>query len=517
MTYQPGDDVGGGWTRLYGEGASSWSGRTPWRPPTIVPVMPRPEATEELETDLDAELEAPWPQVAEQPIVPFLREVVGFEPWPRQAEILSGIYGLGVRLGVLRLGRRSGKGRIAAGVAVYEATANAEAHLAHVLPGEQVAVAIVATSQKQARVVHRYVRGFLSAAGLRSLVVRDTEDEIELSNGVVIMTMPCTARSTRGIAVAVLIMDEAAWMLDGEGSPLAAKEVYEALAPATAQFPAGKVLVLSTPRWSSGWFADLCRQAASGQYPGMRHWHASTSEMNPAPSMVEFLATERDKDPAAYGREYEARFASGVGAVFPDALVRAAAQDLPETETTAGRRYCISLDASSGTGKDAYALAVGSMKGDTLEVREARSWRGAPASPVNHAALFDEVAMLSRVLGGAPVLLDQYASEVTAQQLEARGLSVVRRAWTNESKELAVQATRQLLVAQRLRIPRHPALIGELVQYEGRKLPSGRIRYAAPPGQHDDHCTALLALCHHLAGARRGWASITPDRAGGVA
>ena len=515
MTYRPGEDLGDGWTRVHGEGPSRWGGREAWRPPVIVPVLV-PASDHEDGPDIDTETEAPWPDVAEQPIVPFLRDVVGFTPWPRQAEILNGIYGLDVRLAVLRLGRRSGKGRIAAGIAVYEATANADAHMSQVLPGEQVAVAVVAPSQKQARVVHRYIRGFLSARGLAGMVVRDTEDEIELSNGMVIMTMPCTARSTRGIAVAVLVMDEAAWMLDGDGSPLAAKEVHDALAPATAQFAEGRVLVLSTPRWSTGWFADLCRQAASGAHASMRHWHATTTEMNPSASMAEFVATERAKDPAMAAREYDARFASGVGTVFADGLVRSAATDLPETGSTGGRSYVISLDASSGTGKDAYALVAGSRQGETVEVREVRSWRGAPASPVNHAALFDEVAALSRELAGAPVLLDQYASEVTAQQLEARGCRVLRRAWSNESKEVAVTVTRQLLTAQRLRIPRHAALIAELVQYEGRRLASGRIRYSAPPGAHDDHCTAILGLCHHIAGVRKGWSGITADRAGGV-
>jgi hypothetical protein len=43
-----------------------------------------------------------------------------------------------------------------------------------------------------------------------------------------------------------------------DASPISGQEVWGALVPATAQFPEGKVLVLSTPRWSTGWFADLC-------------------------------------------------------------------------------------------------------------------------------------------------------------------------------------------------------------------------------------------------------------------
>jgi hypothetical protein len=69
---------------------------------------------------------------------------------------------------------------------------------------------------------------------------------------------------------------------------------------------------------------------------------------------------------------------------------------------------------------------------------------------------------------------------------------------------------RQLLHASKLFIPRHAALINELVGYEQRLLPSGKARYSAPPGAHDDHATALLALCHHLKAGANPWAGPTP-------
>jgi hypothetical protein len=59
------------------------------------------------------------------PIVLFARDMLDFPLFPKQAEILTAIYADGVRMPVLRLGRRSGKGRIAAVLAVWEATVNA--------------------------------------------------------------------------------------------------------------------------------------------------------------------------------------------------------------------------------------------------------------------------------------------------------------------------------------------------------------------------------------------------------
>ena len=391
-------------------------------------------------------------------------------------------------------------------VAVFEATVNAAAHLAAVPPGERISIVVVATSQVQARIVHRYVRSFLEAPALAPLVVRDVEDEIELSNGISIVTMPCSARSTRGQAVAVLIMDEAAWMLDIDGSPLAAEEIWQALAPATAQFPAGRILVLSTPRWSTGWFADLCAQASSGEFPDMRHWHDTTGQMNPAIS-PSFLAAERAKDPAAFRREYEAEFDSGIGAVFPEDLVRAAVAqrgDLPPVE---GATYRIALDAAFTA--DTFAALVGHREpSGRIVVDRVIGWRGTSARPVALGPTLDQVAELGRAYHGAAVLIDQYAAEPIRQGLVERGLAVLPRPWTNESKTEAATAVRQALYADRLELPDHRDLVAELITLEQQPLSSGRSRIAAPGRAHDDYATALLALAADLSAATLSLAAI---------
>lgn len=156
------------------------------------------------------ELASPWPDAPEQPIVRFSRDVLGFEPWPRQQAILNAIYAEDVRTAILRLGRRSGKGRTAALIGTFEGTANAPAHLPYVPEGEMPAIVVVATSQPQARVVHRFMSTWLHRPALKGLIARETEDTIELTTGMTLLTLPCTARSTRGYSVAVLVMDEAA-------------------------------------------------------------------------------------------------------------------------------------------------------------------------------------------------------------------------------------------------------------------------------------------------------------------
>jgi hypothetical protein len=438
--------------------------------------------------------------------------VLGFPLWPKQAQILDEIYRDQIRTAVLRLGRRSGKDRMAAVIATFEATVNAGAHLAAVPAGEQISIVVVATSQRQARVCHRYIRGFLTSPALAPLVVRDTEDEIELANGISIVTVPCSARSARGQAVAVLVMDEAAWMLDTEGSAIAAEEVWSALAPATAQFPQGRCLVLSTPRWAGGWFAEMCTQAASGDYSDMRHWHATTAEMNEA-IRSSFLAGEQSKDPAAFRREYLAEFDSGIGAVFDSDLVHAAVVRRGPLSAVPGTAYVIALDPAF-TG-DTWSAIVGHKEDSgRIVVDRIEAWRGSRAKPVQIDQTLDEVAALAGGYNRAAIVTDQYSAEPIRQGLVKRGLEVRAKPWTNELKSDAVGAVRQCLYSGRLEIPEHRGLIEELVTLEQRPLPSGRPHIAAPGRAHDDFATALMALVLDVADPPEpGWIGFFREKA----
>lgn len=468
------------------------------------PVEPEPVSEPE---PLPPDVVAPVYVVpaAPQPVEPgtsrmvdFAREVLAFDPTPRQAAILSEIERDRIRTAVLRLGRRSGKGRIAAIVATFEATANAAAHLEAVADNEQVAVVVIGRSQSQARLVHRFIDGFLKSPQLAPLVIKSTDDEIVLANGMTILTLPCHAASVRGFAAAVVVFDEMAWYQGRDGSPLDPKELWDAAVPATAQFPHGRVLVLSTPRWAGGFFPDLCERARSGRFADMREWHYATAEMNhlvPA----SFLAQEEAADPVAYRREYLALFESGFGAVFDPTTIRAAVvHGLTEVPPAAALRYVISVDAAFVG--DRFAVAVGHAEAGTVELDAVRGWRGTKGTPVQVDPTLDEIAALSKAYHGAKVLIDQYAAEPIRQALRKRGVSVIERPWTNEGKVDAVAATRRHLQGGTLTLLDHGDLVRELISLEQHPLPSGRPRIAAPSGGTDDYATAVLALVAELAG-----------------
>jgi hypothetical protein len=435
----------------------------------------------------------------EAPIASFFRDVLAFTLSPGQRATLNDVYGPeGARLNILCWGRRSGKSRIASGIVVFEATVGAPRHLAAMPPGEQPTIMLIATSQRQAGESMSFVRQHLSRPALRPLVLSEKEDTVTLSTGIKITVMPCTSRAVRGAAVPVALLDETAWYSDADGSPMSLDEVLNGILPATAQFSSARVILTSTPRWAADSFATLARRVADGEVPG-RFYHGTTAELNPS-IPASFLAEQQKTDPAMYAREYEARFVSAVGAVFDEQAVRAAVADRGTLDPLRGYKYLLSTDpAYSG---DRWAVAIGHMAGDTLVIDKVTRWAGRKDAPLQHSPVLDQIASMASAYNRATVLTDQYAAQPIVQGLRERGIWAMQKPWRNTLKTDAVVALRNLLYAGRIELPNDPNLLSELLAYEQHPLPSGKPAYNAPPGQHDDMVSALLALTHEVAAPR---------------
>ena len=187
-------------------------------------------------------------------VISFAGDVLGVSLYPRQKEALRGV--ASHPLSLLCLGRRSGKTLVACIWAVYDAVVRDLSE--HVRPGETRYVVVVATAWDQARRAFQVVRSFFDLPLLAPLVARETSEELHLSTGVVIKCLPCSARSTRGLAISTVIFDELAHFIDTENGYQAGEQVYRALAPSVAQFgDEGRIICLSTPRGQRGIFWRL--------------------------------------------------------------------------------------------------------------------------------------------------------------------------------------------------------------------------------------------------------------------
>jgi hypothetical protein len=97
------------------------------------------------------------------------------------------------------VGRRGGKSRVAALIAVYLAAFRDYAGI--LAPGERATIPVVAVDRRQSRTVLRYVQGFFEASPMLARLVADqTQESIELTNRVAIEIHTCSFRSvkTRG-------------------------------------------------------------------------------------------------------------------------------------------------------------------------------------------------------------------------------------------------------------------------------------------------------------------------------
>ena len=112
-----------------------------------------------------------------------------------------------VREAWLPVGRRGGKSLISALVAVYLACFRDNTE--HLGPGERLTISVIAADRRQARVVMRYVVGFLEGVPMLSrLVERKTQETVDLTNHVTIEVHTTSYRSVRGYTLGAVICDE---------------------------------------------------------------------------------------------------------------------------------------------------------------------------------------------------------------------------------------------------------------------------------------------------------------------
>ena len=67
--------------------------------------------------------------------------------------------------------------------------------------------------------------------------------------------------------------------------------------------------------------------------------------------------------------------------------------------------------------------------------------------------------------------------------------------FTNESKQNLITSLQVAFEKKEISYPEIPILLDELEAFEYEMLVSGKFRYSAPEGYHDD-CVIALALCN---------------------
>ena len=264
-----------------------------------------------------------------------------------------------VREAWLVCGRRAGKSFFVALVAVYLSCFRTY----RLARGERGVFMVMAADRRQARVVMRYVKGFLhSSPMLASLVARETQTEIELTNGVTLEIHTASFRSVRGYTLVGAIADEIAfWPTDESASP--DKEVLQALRPAMATVPNALMLCISSPYARRRELWRAFRDHFGQDSDQVLVWRADTATMN-ATVAREVIDQAYADDPVAAAAEFGAEFRQDLeGYVSREALEQVTASGRLELPPLPNISYRAFVDSSGGS-QDSMTLAVAHRDGD---------------------------------------------------------------------------------------------------------------------------------------------------------
>jgi hypothetical protein len=371
------------------------------------------------------------------------------------------------------VGVQSGKSRFAAAIVDHAA----------LIGGRGTHALLVGQDHRNSmRVLLRYAREpFETVDACRGEVVRSTADSLELRNGVALSAYPCRPAGVRGLRACIVVVDELAFFTATDGRPVDTEMLRAARGRLATT--GGKLIILSSPYAQAGALYDLHRKHYGRDDSAVLVWQASAPAMNPT-LPADYLERMAQDDPEAYRSEVLGEFRSGVSTAFePDALDETVARGVRERAPEAGAGYVAFADAASGTGKDAFTIAIAHPNGECAVLDVVRAWQ----PPFNPSGVIEEAAELLRRYGLADVTGDRFAAGFVSEGFRANGITYYpsERDRSQIYLELlpAVNARRVLLLD-------NTELMRELRGLERRRGASGRDRVDHRPGQHDDRANA---------------------------
>lgn len=385
------------------------------------------------------------------------------------------------------VGRRSGKSRIAAALAVF-AAAFMTRRLAH---GETGHVLVLAASQDQARVVFNYCLGFLQASPILSQEVlgKPTLTEIRLRNGNVISVHANSYRTVRGRTMLCVVFDKVAqWRDETSASP--DLETYRAVLPSLATTK-GMLIGISSPYRKIGLLYQKHRDAFGQNDPTVLVVAGPSRQFNPTLDQAIIDAAIED-DPEAARAEWEGEFRSDIAAFLDDEIIErvvdyARPLEIPPRQ---GLQYAAGVDPSGGR-HDHFCLAIGHREGrgdGSFFVTDVVRGRAPPFDP---KSVVSEYAALLKDYKVHQVVGENYAAEWVKTSFEKQGVRYIR---SELNKSQAYLEMLPLFMRQNLSIPDHPKLTRELRLLERRTSRMRRDVVDHGVNGSDDYANALALV-----------------------
>ncbi|MCD4684645.1 MAG: hypothetical protein K8S97_01745, partial [Anaerolineae bacterium] len=273
----------------------------------------------------------------------------------------------------------------------------------------------------------------------------------------------------RGSGLDLAVLDEAAYMH---------ADVWQAaIRPALAD-RRGEAMFLSTPN-GRNWFWALYMRGQQPQQSDWASWRLPT-RANPLIEAAEIEAARHLLPERLYRQEYEAEFLDDAGGVFRS--VEAAATVEPGGSPRPGARVVFGVD----WGRDNDYTCIAVLDADTGEIVALDRF-----NEIGWALQRGRLTALAQ--RWQPDAIWAEANSIGGPNIEAlqtEGLPVMAFYTTAASKGPLIESLALAIERRDIKLLRDPVLIEELQAYTMERLPSGRFRYSAPPGGHDDSVIA---------------------------
>jgi len=311
----------------------------------------------------------------------------------------------------------------------------------------------------------------------------ESEHRLQLTGGGTIefWSTDAAGDSARGRKYGLAVVDEAALVSNLE-------QFWQATLRPMLSDLRGGAWFLSTPK-GLNYFKTLFDR---GQDPEQKHWASwqMPTASNPHISAEEIEDARQDMSEMSFAQEFLATFIAWEGAVFRGILEAATAPRNAEPER--GHEYVIGCDW--GRSIDYTVFCVVDVTTRTM-VELDRS------NKVDYVLQRGRLEALCQKWRPSCIVAEQNSiGQPLIEQLWRDNLPVQPFNTSNASKARIIEALALALERHQVSILPDPVLQAELQCFQCERLPSGLMRYSAPPGSHDD-CVMALALCGVAVGA----------------
>ena len=184
---------------------------------------------------------------------------------------------------------------------------------------------------------------------LKPLITRQTNELIELANGINIEIATASYQTIRGRTVIAGLCDEIAfWSSEGSNPDSA---ILSALRPAMGTIPGAVLLCASSPYARRGTLYDHHSRYYGENGSDVLIWQSATTTMNPTFSQRTIDAAMA-KDPADARAEYYAEFRTDIEAFVDRALINSlSVPGRIELAPVPGVEYYAFVDPAGGSGR----------------------------------------------------------------------------------------------------------------------------------------------------------------------